>query len=489
MLVILMTLALWNEPIYATPGTAVLDIPAPTSLSYDAVGDDQRRRKQPGVDRRSEDRILDSGRRERATANSRDLYRNYSLIQWAVRRHLDYVTTFTFHARNEDEGLNTEIEAMMADRAAAANCDTSRRHTLPRMFRMLEARATVDNDCALAYMDDGRIQGIEGDRIRQPFGFGLDTNIDSEWVQGVHVNAQNEALEYSVHRRTVGGGFEFERLVPADNFWLHGTFERFDQVRGISPIISALNSFRDLYEATEFALAKAKIMQIFGLVFYEDQEEAAGDVTTDAATGKPRVNYGRGPFNLNQQREDRVEAIQDEHPSSQFQDFTRLVVMVALKALDIPYSFFDEAHTNFFGSRGSWMHYERSSQHKREVQLELRNDYTLWQYRTWIRDRQLKLPRRVKVTDLRHEWVPMGMPWWDPSKEINGAIQECAAGFNNPFRVTKESGNGDFEDNLKQLQKAQKLAIKYGVVLNFTPLANPINVVAADDVVNQKPKP
>jgi capsid protein len=53
--------------------------------------------------------------------------------------------------------------------------------------------------------------------------------------------------------------FSFERIVPARNFYHFGYFDRFDQVRGIAPLATAVNTLRDTYEGMDYALAKMKV--------------------------------------------------------------------------------------------------------------------------------------------------------------------------------------------------------------------------------------
>ncbi len=46
---------------------------------------------------------------------------------------------------------------------------------------------------------------------------------------------------------------------------------------------------------------------------------------------------------------DKAEFLESQQPSDQFRAYTQLVSMMALKALDIPYSFYDESFTNYSG--------------------------------------------------------------------------------------------------------------------------------------------
>ena len=261
----------------------------------------------------------------------------------------------------------------------------------------------------------------------------------------------------------------------------YGFFERFagDQVRGISPLVSALNPLRDVYENFEYALMKAKVSQLFAMAFYRDGDESPaytsedphGAVGDDDGDGEAepqgyRVDFGSGPQLLDLDPGDRAEFLESKQPSSEFQQFTELVIQVALKALDIPFSFYDESHTNFFGSRAAWLHYERSCRDKRADQIEMRRQYTFWKLRLWIRDGRLTLPRDVQLSDIEFEWVPRGMPWWDPSKEIKGNISAVGAGLDNPERICRSTGT-DVYDNIDRTARVMEYAASKGVPLSY----------------------
>ena len=80
----------------------------------------------------------------------------------------------------------------------------------------------------------------------------------------------------------------------------------------------------------------------------------------------------------------------------------------------------------------------------------MRNNYTRWKILQWIVSGRLRLPAGMTIADLEWEWVPRGMPWWDPAKEIKGDLMAVGAGFDNPMRITKRTGNGDALDNWRE---------------------------------------
>jgi capsid protein len=152
--------------------------------------------------------------------------------------------------------------------------------------------------------------------------------------------------------------------------------------------------------------------------------------------------------------------------------------------LNIPYSFYDESHTNFFGSRAAWLHYDRSCMDARDDQLELRREYTIWQLRGAIRDQRLVLPASMGIQDLRWEWVPVGMPWWDPAKEVKGFESAMANALDTPQRICRSTGS-DFMENVDAIAEAQEYAESKGVGLRFA-MGEPEPDATADDIAQDE---
>jgi capsid protein len=118
---------------------------------------------------------------------------------------------------------------------------------------------------------------------------------------------------------------------------------------------------------------------------------------------------------------------------------------------------------------------------------------TKWRVLLAILDGDLVLPRGVTLADVAWEFVPMGMPWWKPSEEIRGDLMAISGGLDNPQRVCKDRGRGDFKDNVRQTCKALKFAQQTAVDLgvnfrvSFDPgPEQPLQVVPADEVQSGK---
>ncbi len=425
------------------------------------------------------------------------MQRNFSLAAWAIRKHLDYVSRFSFQSKTDDEDFNQQVEDFLTTWSMRVNCDVAKRHRLSRFVRLLEAMRTIDGDVFALRTSRGQLQAIESDRVRSPDGTTRRRRGDtrdpfvgrdmSRVVHGIEVAPAGAPKNYLVWDRDNVGGYVFKAVVPARFMFSHGYYTRFDQVRGISPLASALNSMQDVYEGIDYALAKAKIAQLFALTFFRDQTDQLDGTTATQDTdddGVPDAKYEfdptAGPAILDLDPGDRAEIMESKQPSAEFRDFLNSVIMLAIKSLDIPFSLYDESFTNFYGSRGGLIQYIKSAKSKREDVREFLDDVTRWRLNLAILDGDLILPRGTDASFLKWEWTPDGVPWWDPVKEVKGNREAVAAGFTTPQRVCKET-DSDFFDNVEDIATAQKFAEDRGVALSFVPEPETIVEVEGGD--------
>jgi len=311
----------------------------------------------------------------------------------------------------------------------------------------------VDGDVFVMKLASGHVQAIEGDRIRTP-AHGAPRNMNvRQFTHGVKTNAVGRPLAYCICKRGKIVGFEYERVVPAGHIEPHGFYDRFDQVRGVTPLASAINAFRDVYEGMDYALAKMKVSQLFALAFFRDAEEAMGDVTggdsgadldedgeDDGDRSSYEVDFGRGPVQLDLEPGDRAEFLESRSPSAEFQTFCQVVIGAALKSLDIPLSFYDESYTNYSGARQALLLYEQSAEVKRGETRTLLDRLLAWRLGLFIQDGVLTLPRGMGVGDLKWEWIAAGLPWIDPLKEMRADEAAVKNGLKSRTEISKQRG-------------------------------------------------
>ena len=465
-----------------------------TQFGYEAIEERGQRRRGTAVIQ-SEDRELTHAQRAKLIGSTRDVIRNYALVGWMVRRHLDYVTQFHFQCNTNDDDFNTALEQRVEQRCRRMNCDVRGQFTLDKYIRTAELCKVRDGDLGTTYMRSGHLQAIEGDRIRTPNLNDYGNPVDSkQWFNGVRVNGAGRPLEYGIWNRISGGpSMIFDRTVNARNFYLLANVDRFDQVRGVSPIASAMNNLVDLKENITYALLKSKVAQFFGLVLKRSDEDSAGEVTNDGTNGDEKnafeVDFGRGPFTLDLNIDEDASFLTTNVPGDSFKEFHELVMMIVLKCLDLPMAFFDEARTNFFASKGAWLMYDRACISKRDDVAELLNWVTVKDLLRWIVDPldPLVLPAGYTIGTLPFEWVPRGMPWWDKGKEVDADIAAIGAGLSNPYAVCRRT-DSDYEENIRLIARARKFARDAGqeilgepIEVSFVPGPKPTQV----EVTNQ----
>jgi len=162
--------------------------------AYDAIASTNKRQSPNGV-LRSEDAELNAGQRAKLQSAGRDLNRNFTLLGWAIRKHLDYVSTFTFQAKGPREEANQKIEKFVKKWSKPANFDIAARHGLDRFIRLSEESRLVDGDMLIAKLKSGHVQAIEGDRIRNPPGQNFDWQVNEKLLHGVVINEYGRALQ------------------------------------------------------------------------------------------------------------------------------------------------------------------------------------------------------------------------------------------------------------------------------------------------------
>lgn len=447
---------------------------------YDATLDTTRRRRVATKLYNEADFLI---RRERAKllSSTRDLQRNFAVFAWAVRKHLDYVSTFTLQFRHKDTALNADMEAFIEEQSLPQNFES--RGLLSRVMftRLMESHRSVDGDCGSLKLDRGLVQGIEGDRIAKPTGEVpravadrlKDFNDDGLLIR------DNRIVEFCVCKRN-RAKLDFEAIIPAEWLRLHGYFYRFDQWRGTSPLAAAVNTFRDCYEGLELALAKLKVSQYFALAIYREmggeQLGAVNPAGSEGGEGEPSeeeaaqtkydVDFGQGAVLLDLDPGDRAEFLDSSTPSMEAQSFTNLELALGLKALDIPFSFYDEAHTNYSGARQAWIQYEQSADWKRSDNKLFLDDWTQWKLGIGIARGQVTLPRSIKPEELDWEWIPTAVPWIDPLSEVQADLAAIDGGLETRTSVIRRRTARSFRDVLAELKVEKDEARAAGVVFS-----------------------
>lgn len=434
-------------------------VQAPMDETYQALNPKNRRRSTTRKVR-NEDFLLNDNRRQALAANALDVWRNMGILAWAIRRTLDYCCLWDFQPRTQDPGLNAELKRLMTRDCEPEAIDTFGRMDWDDFRRVAESQKLLTGDSFFVKLSDGTLQMVEGAYCLNPTFSRRD---QAQWVNGAKLT-NGRIVAWNFQEEDPRSGQRTDRAVKASNVWQHCQFEaRPNLIRPQSPIVAALNEFRDLDETLDHMRAKVKLDQMFGLAFGRKADADAFDEddpqASDAQEGSARVvDFGDGPAVFDLDEGEEVTPIQSANPASSTQDFTRLCLAIALKSLDLPFNFFDEAHTNFFGSRAAWLLFERACHARRKTQERLHKKMTLWRLWRWVMPvdmggtGEIALPGGMQVQDVVFKWVPRGVAWWKPQEELDTALRSVAAGLKSMQDVCDEHGFGDYLDNVREIQ-------------------------------------
>jgi len=450
------------------------------SGGWDAL-EPRGRRAQPITTIRQQERDLGTLRRNKLSATAQDAIKNFELVGWMVRKHLDYVTKFSFQSRTGIAEVDDKLEEFDERWQNRLNFDAAQRHCRSRFIRMAEARRCIDGDIGLLKisrgLNRGLIQAIEQDRIRTP---DKSTN-DENWVAGCRLDSVGSVEAYGISTRAKDGSqYADEAIVQSKDMCLHawwGATHRFDACRGVSPIVAGLNRARDLYEGFNYALAKVKIAQAFGLKITRQMDTegigftaSTADVT-DGATTQREIDFGAGPVVLDLEAGEDASILESNTPATQTMQFFDTMTMVLIKCLDLPMSFYNEAHTNFYGSRGGLMQYIRSAMAHQDDVRETLVELTRWRvgYAIGTGEIDLNFLQHFDTFDemmAGTQWISQGVPWWDPAKEVTGHLAAMDGGISNPQLVCRQTGT-DFFENIDAIAEARAYAESKGVELQW----------------------
>lgn len=431
---------------------------------YDATVTTSRRQS-PKTVIKSEDDILSQSYRRKLVATANDLPRNFTVARWMIQKHLDFVVPHSFKGRTGDKGLDRDLEQFVEYASTADRFDAIGQHDRETWNRIKESCRVLSGDMATLRIRGGFVQGIESDRIRNPGKTskrtisrlnGLDS---SKWVHGIYPDRRGRAALYAIHKRGTGTNYEFERLVPANRIQMFGYYDfRFDQRRGVSPISTAINELLSVYRGLDYALAREQANKLVAMIIRRDSEISLMDDGDDEDEREPySIDFDGGPIFLDMDPGEDLEMVRSPGTESDSVSFWETVIMIALKALDLPYSFYREDFTNFFGSRAALLLYTKSCRRKRKDHVRDSNAWLTWRLNEAARLGEFDFANRQEL-DRPHRhwiWIPEGTSWWNPPQEVK-ANSDAVDTFQRDYGEIRQEQFGDDWYDMIDRRKAQE---------------------------------
>ncbi len=230
-------------------------------------------------------------------ANGADVHRNRGFLAWAERRTVAYCCLWDFQPRTSERGRNIELKRLMARDTQAEAVDYYGRMDWDDMRRVAEAQKLLVGDAFFVKVA-GALQMVEGSFVRNPSGGRRDAD---QWVGGAKLR-RGRPVAWNFAEEDPRSGQQTDKVIRAGSVWQHCQHEgRPNQIRPVSPIVAALNEFRDLDETFDHMRAKVKLDQLFGIAFARKEDSEAFDEDDDedssAQEGGARVvDFGDGPW-------------------------------------------------------------------------------------------------------------------------------------------------------------------------------------------------
>ncbi|MEM1213452.1 MAG: phage portal protein, partial [Planctomycetota bacterium] len=314
--------------------------------------------------------------------------------------------------------------------------------------------------------------------MRKPKGYDKD-----RVVHGVELDALGAAKRYCL-TELKDGRREFVKWIGAESIRQHGFFDRYGQVRGVSPLAPALNPFRDMMEAQVYALALMKLEQLLGVKIMRSADDPL-DGVTPAESGDGEVSGGdsggasgadegyafdftKGPAVFDLEPGDDVQMLTGVSPHTNFQAFLEAMTMAALKALDLDFCLYDSSHTNYSGSRQAGTTYDLTSRVRREELASLREWITERQLAVWVpqwvESGALQMPEGMTVEGITFEWRSVRPGWIDRLKELKtekGAVDGLMTSKKRAsMRLFGEDYDEVFEEIVQERQREKEAGLE-----------------------------
>lgn len=432
------------------------------------------RRAIPG----DESSVLGAYDRQRLALESRDLFRNSSIVQGAIQCIQQNVVGplglgIAPQAKTADKSWNELAEARWGEWSKVADCRG--RVSLREMLKLTISEVVLSGDIGFVLLDGGQIQPIESDRIVTPDPAPKGKRI----VEGVELDGMDRFIAFHLAPRDKYGRPDAKRTVRVDakDFVFVSRPERPDQVRGVPLLHACVNSLRDLDETTVAMLLKVKSEAKKFYALKTQSADAANlgarDATSDNADGTDqrfsRESLGE-VFHL--LTDEQLELISGQSPGATYDGFITSILRMIGVALGLPLELLmlDFSGGSYVKARAALIQSHRGFDSWAGLIVEQLLT-RLWNWRTakWIKDETLP---PAPVDDMgvsqwwRVGWVLPERPILDEQKTAAANAQELTIGSTSLTRIARKRGVGEATDILSEKAQEIRWAIAEATAIN-----------------------
>lgn len=441
---------------------------------YDAVDYRQKDVKQLYGDRktpRSEDELVGTWDRMQIIQRCMDLWRNDFLAAAIGRRMEDNIVGagITPQAKTKDPAWNTASEQFWGEWTKV--CDIRRRLDMTQMQKKVVSARMFQGDIGFLFLDNGKLQPIEGERIATPED---KKKSGKRIVEGIEVDkSTGEPLGYYIFDRDDKGmidtkGKEYKYIPQNDIVYCSSPF-RTDQLRALPEITPVIHMLGQLKAFGDALLSKAQLDAMHAWAIKSNSITGPGNLgsrlgSSSEATGAKYERFERGMNYYLRPDEDAV-SLASNTPNAQFAEYFRILIRCIGSPLGLPLEILlmDFSLTNFSASRAAllqtyqtfatWQNWLVSSFLQR-----------VWNWRIAKAIEAKILPPAPKENG-QSQWykVDWSFPeygWIDPNNEAISEQREIAMG-KKPLRDIIRKTGKDIEDVLRAKRDDIAIAAKH----------------------------
>ena len=317
------------------------------------------------------------------------------------------------------------------------------------------------------------LQVIDVDRLDTWYNMGA-TQGGNAIIMGVEVDPYRRPVAYWMFTHHPNDGIHTSRQrvrIPADEILHRFKIERSEQLRGIPWMAPGMLSLHHLGAFKLSALLAAEHgANHYGFFTTPDGQSPIG--ATDATTNEQITTSQPGTYDTLPTGVT-FTPHQSKYPDTAFGPFVKTTLQRIASGWCIAYHSLanDLEGVNFSSIRSGTL--EERDRWAADQQWFI-NVFLEVVYAEWLKFALMSgailmpngsaLPAAKLAKFSAHEWQPRKWDWVDPKNDMEAHIIAMRGGLRSPQNVAAALGE-DFEDNLKQIQQAQKLADKYGVHL------------------------
>jgi lambda family phage portal protein len=375
-------------------------------------------------------------------------------------------------------------------------CDSTHQNNFYELQQLAELSKLMNGDAAgiiqydakkTPYMPYGiRIHLTEADKICTPHSYGsyLDLNSKAEngnrIYNGVEIDKKGAVQAYYICNTYPNSMLEaqkdwvrvqaFNSATGLPNVLMLYENERPEQYRGVPLLAPVIESIKQLTRYSEAEIMAAVINGFFTVFVTTEKDPSEmlfGGVGGDSQDerGDEVNDYGLGPgmINILEPGED-IKMADPSRPNGNFDAFTSSYAKYIGAALELPAELLLKSFTNSYSASKAALEEAWKSFKMKRSWLE--NDFCQPVYEIFLHEAigmgRIKAPGffldpLLKKSYCKAEWNGPAKGMLDPLKEVNAAEKRIKIGISTREIETIEQTGGDFDTNIQQLKRENKL--------------------------------